>query len=207
MTRSPTRAAEQRHAAKIPRLLPASTYDTNRLCPAGNMPGKSYRLKVAGPRSLRVAVVGTWLEDCISLFMKSSKSGHSAAAIRDTRANGWPWRCAGIAIPFYHPSPPDEARENDARRRAASGPNAWPFFAMKQAMPSAAISCNAAGAAAAVRSVLKTLSRYTGPTGQPAVCPASSALVRAEPLDGISRNFAVWLRPFELASAMLAGRH
>src|SRR6476646_3376390 len=111
------------------------------------------------------------------------------------------------------PSPPDETREeNDARGRGRH------LARVHGHPPSRGRPCSAArlpaatppALAAAVRPVLETLpALLPAQSGEPALCPASSALVCAEPSGrGFRRNLrSVAAATFELADALcrLAG--
>src|SRR2546423_13349112 len=122
--------------------------------------------------------------------------------------------CARHCHPILsHPSPPDEDREeNDARRRGRH------LVRVYGHSPSRDGPCHAArlptatppALAATVRPVLETLPALLPPqSGQPELCPASSALVRAEPSGrGFRRNLrGVAATTFKLADALcrLAG--
>src|SRR5882757_3343147 len=111
------------------------------------------------------------------------------------------------------PSPPDETREeNDARGRGRQ------LVRMHGHSPSRDGSCRAArlpaatppALAAIVRPAFETLpALLPAQSGQPALCPAPAALVRAEPSGrGFCRDFCgVAAAAFELANALrrLAG--
>ena len=166
--------------------------------------------------SLRVTVEGTWLEDCLNtLYEELEERG-----IR-LRPHAWissEWFSPARRARHRHsllsrPSPPDEARaEDDARRRGRhlvrvhghSPSRGGPRRAAR--LPAAA----PPALAAAVRPVLETLSALLpAQSGQPPLCPASSALVCAEPSGrGFRRNLrGVAAAALELADALcrLAG--
>ena len=187
-------------------------------CPAGKYPWEKLidqQLLQQRLSRLRVAVEGTWLEDCISTLYEELEE-------RGIRLRPHTWISSewfsladvpGIAIPFYltHP-PPDEAREeNDARRRGRHlVRNAWPssVYEAGHAIQHGAISCSAAGVGSSCPPVLKTLpALLLAQSGQPEICPASSAVVRAEPSGrGFRRNLrGVAAAAFELADALCAG--
>ena len=166
--------------------------------------------------SLRVKVEGTWLEDCLGALNEELQ----ARGIR-LRPHAWissewfsPADVPGIAIPVLsRPSPPDETREeNDARGRGRH------LVRVHGHSPSRGRPCRAArlpaatppALAAIVRPVLETLpALLPAQSGQPALCPASSALVRAEPSGrGFRRNLCgVVAAAVELADTLcrLAG--
>ena len=166
--------------------------------------------------SLRVAVDGTWLEDCLDALQEELDSaGHPVAAahLAVERMVQPGWRARHRHPVLSHPSPPDEAREeDDARRRGRH------LVRVHGHSPSRGRPCHAArlpaasppALAAAVRPVVETLSALlSAQSGQPELCPASAALVRAEPS---GRGFCRDLRgmapaAFEMADALcrLAG--
>src|SRR5215471_6415086 len=106
------------------------------------------------------------------------------------------------------PSPPDEDREeNDARRRGRH------LVRVHGHSPSRGRPCRAArlpaapppALAAAFRPFLETLSALlSAKSGEPALCPASSALVRAKPSGrGLRRNLrGLAAAAFELADTL-----
>src|SRR6185312_10618873 len=126
---------------------------------------------------------------------RASGAGHSAAAARmDIERMVQPGRGARHCHPVLScPSPPDETREeNDARGRRRH------LVRVHGHSPSRGRPCRAArlpvttppALATVVRTVLETLpALLPAQSGQPTICSASSALVRAEPSGrGLRRN-------------------
>ncbi len=114
-----TRATEQRHAAKARRLLSAVSYDTIQapfFCDFWMpMPRRKYaweklsdeQLLKQRLNSLRVAVEGTWLEDCLGALNEELQARNIRLRPHTWISSEWfsPADVPGIAIPFYlaHP--------------------------------------------------------------------------------------------------------
>src|SRR6266702_4020475 len=138
--------------------------------------------------SLKVAVEDTWLEDCLGTLFEELQ----ARSIR-LRPHAWissewfsPANVPGIAIPFYLTHP----RLMKIEKKMMLDVEGRHLVRVHGHSPSRGRPCRAArlpaapspAMAAVVRPVFETLpALLPAQSGQPALCPAPSALVRAEP--------------------------